>query len=115
MAGARDHAMRNLMGATLSRRQLLALGSAGLVSAVALNAQLSGRTSGLQAMTALGRRVSLPLGIGYSAPAANASGSLDGLTSKLVAAEQLRTGDHSLAGQSARLRVLGLYPRDNPA
>jgi len=123
MADTDNTNQSNLPRATLSRRRLIGLGAAGLLSALPVAAAAAGRNSlgSALALRPSGAPAAMPLSIGYASHVAaghnchGGAGEVASATQSVTLAQHLRQGDAALADTGATMRVLGLYPQDDPS
>jgi hypothetical protein len=111
MALNEDKTGAHLMRAQLTRRRLLMLGTAGVLSTVLGRWERIGEVleSGTRIGRAGSRGPSLP--VGYWSGADDASATEQ---AAVVAADRLQTGDTRFARDGARLAIRGLFPQLDP-
>jgi hypothetical protein len=97
-----------MMEAPLTRRELLLLGTGGVLSLTLAQLQLQSAQASLPALSLDGvrERVIAPLSVGFWS---------DDDDSPVLDAALLPTGDTRFVADGARLRILGLYPREAAA
>jgi hypothetical protein len=100
--------MSKAMEAPLTRRELFLLGTGGVLSVALAQLQLHGAQASLPALSLEGVReqVIAPLSVGFWS---------DDDDSPVLDAALLPAGDTRFVTEGARLRILGLYPRDAAA